>query len=146
MKIFAWLFLQLYGFLIFRKKVGVLGMFTVVNPRNVSVGRDLGINHGVFILAGEKIVIGNNVVLSSRCMLIDSSLDTKEYLHVYKPAHKTAPITICDSVWIGAGAIVLQGVTIGEKSIVAAGSVVTRSVPRHTLVAGVPAKVIRKLV
>ena len=78
-------------------------------------------------------------------MLIDASLDVSKYLHAYKPPHATAPIVIHDSVWIGAGAIILPGISIGEKSIVAAGSVVTKSVPSHTLVAGVPAKPMRTL-
>ena len=57
---------------------------------------------------------------------------------------KSAPITIGDRVWIGCRAIILAGVTIGEGSVVAAGSVVTRDVPPGTLVAGNPAKVIRE--
>lgn len=122
-----------------------MGWFTVVNPRNVRVGKDFGINHGVFILGAEKIEIGNNVVLSARCMLLDSQLDVDEYPHSYKPSHTTAPIIISDSVWIGAGAIILPGVSIGEKSIVAAGAVVTKTVPSCMLVAGVPAKPIRNL-
>jgi len=56
-----------------------------------------------------------------------------------------APITIRRNVWLGAGAIVLQGVTVGEDSVVAAGAVVTRDVPPATLVAGVPARVLRPI-
>ena len=56
-----------------------------------------------------------------------------------------APITIETNVWIGTAATVLQGVRIGAGSVVAAGAVVTRDVPPATLVAGVPAKVIREL-
>lgn len=140
-----WLWLQLYGCIVFRKRVGVLGMFTVVNPKNVFVGSDLGINHGVFILGSCKIIIGNNVVLSARSMLIDSSLDIPSFAYTYKPNHAGAPIVIGDSVWIGAGAIVLPGVKIGEKSIVAAGAVVTRSIPPFSLAAGVPARIVRDL-
>ena len=55
----------------------------------------------------------------------------------------TAPIVIGDHVWIGMNVIVLKGVTIGEGSIVAAGSVVNKDVPPHCLVAGVPAKVVK---
>ena len=56
----------------------------------------------------------------------------------------SAPIVIKNNVWIGMAAIILKGVTIGEGAIVAAGAVVTRDVPAHTIVAGVPAKVIKK--
>lgn len=57
----------------------------------------------------------------------------------------TKPVVIGDDVWIGANAVILPGVTIGTHSIVAAGAVVTKDVPEYSLVAGVPAKVIKKL-
>lgn len=56
----------------------------------------------------------------------------------------SAPITICDNVWIGTGAMILKGVTIGEGAVVAAGAIVTKDVPQRCLVGGVPAKVIRE--
>lgn len=59
---------------------------------------------------------------------------------------KTLPVHIKKGVWIGAGAIILPGVTIGEYSVVAAGAVVTRDVTPFTVVAGVPAKVIKKVI
>ena len=57
----------------------------------------------------------------------------------------TNPVTIEDDVWIGANAVILPGVTIGNHCVVAAGAVVTKDVPPHSLVAGVPAKVIKQL-
>ena len=57
----------------------------------------------------------------------------------------TAPIRIGRGLWIAAGAMVLQGVTVGDDAVVAAGAIVTRDVPPRTLVAGVPARVIRSL-
>ena len=57
----------------------------------------------------------------------------------------TNPVTIEDDVWVGANAVILPGVTIGEHSVVAAGAIVTKDVPPHSLVAGVPAKVIKKI-
>jgi acetyltransferase-like isoleucine patch superfamily enzyme len=57
----------------------------------------------------------------------------------------TTPVTIEDDIWIGANAVVLPGVTIGSHSVVAAGAVVTKDVPPHSLVAGVPAKVIKQI-
>ena len=58
---------------------------------------------------------------------------------------RTNPVTIEDDVWVGANAVILPGVTIGEHCVVAAGAVVTKDVPPHSLVAGVPAKVIKKI-
>ena len=57
----------------------------------------------------------------------------------------TNPVTIEDDVWIGANAVILPGVTIGNHSVVAAGAVVTKDVPPHSLVAGVPARVIKQI-
>jgi acetyltransferase-like isoleucine patch superfamily enzyme len=57
----------------------------------------------------------------------------------------TNPVVIEDDIWIGANAVVLPGVSIGHHSVVAAGAVVTKDVPPHTLVAGVPAKIIKEL-
>ena len=57
----------------------------------------------------------------------------------------TSPVTIGDDIWIGANAVILPGVTIGNHSVVAAGAVVTKDVPPHSLVAGVPAKIIRQI-
>ena len=66
-------------------------------------------------------------------------------LRIDQQGVNTQPIVIADDVWIGAGAIVLPGVTIGRHSVVAAGAVVTRDVPPGTVVAGVPAKVVKHL-
>lgn len=57
----------------------------------------------------------------------------------------TNPVSIEDDVWVGANAVILPGVTIGEHCVVAAGAIVTKDVPPHSLVAGVPAKVIKKI-
>ena len=57
----------------------------------------------------------------------------------------TKPVVIGDDVWIGANAVILPGVTIGSHCVIAAGAVVTKDVPDHTLVGGVPAKVIKKI-
>lgn len=57
----------------------------------------------------------------------------------------TSPVVIEDDIWIGANAVVLPGVTIGHHSVIAAGAVVTKDVPPHSLVAGVPAKIIRQI-
>jgi hypothetical protein len=58
---------------------------------------------------------------------------------------QTEPVVIRRKAWIGAGAIILPGVTVGENAIVAAGAVVTKDVPDNTIVAGVPAKTLRRI-
>jgi acetyltransferase-like isoleucine patch superfamily enzyme len=66
-------------------------------------------------------------------------------LRIDQQGVSTQPVTIGDDVWVGANAVILPGVTVGSHSVVAAGAVVTKDVPEHTLVAGVPAKVIKHL-
>jgi maltose O-acetyltransferase len=124
-----------------RQKVDVFGNFTVVDPRKVRIGTKCAINPGVFILGYSGVTIGEGVILSTRCMLIDAALDPERFL-AGERTYVDAPIVIGDGVWIGAGAIILAGVTVGAGSIVGAGSVVTRDVPPGTIVAGNPARVL----
>jgi acetyltransferase-like isoleucine patch superfamily enzyme len=62
-----------------------------------------------------------------------------------RPPLKTAPVIIEDNVWIGMNAVILKGVTIGENSVVAAGAVVSKSVPANVVVAGNPAVIVKEL-
>lgn len=141
----SWLFLQAKGFLIFGRPVGILGDFHVSNPANVSIGRYCGVNHGVFILGHIGVSIGNNVIISANAMILDAGLDVSTLVCGLRPSHLSSPVTIEDHVWIGAGSIILPGVRVGTSSVIAAGAVVTRDVPPMSLVAGVPARVIKSL-
>ena len=128
---------------VFRRRVAVFGNFTVVDPRRVRIGDNCGINHGVFILGRSGVTIGDNVVLSARCMLLDGGLEPDSFVHGDIRPYKEEPIVIGDGAWIGAGAIILPGVTVGARSTVGAGSVVTRDVAPGTVVAGNPARPIK---
>ena len=139
---FRYAYRQLRGVIIFRRRVGILGHFTVGNPRNIRVGRDCGINQGVFILGHHRVEIGDGVVLSAGSMLIDSGLELAGFAQAERPVHIDSFVVVEDGAWIGAGAIILPGVTVGRKAVVGAGSVVTRDVPPYTVVAGNPARAI----
>ena len=92
------------------------------------------------------VIIGNHVNLAQ-------SITVTALNHIFEDSDKrideqgvsTNPVTIEDDIWIGANAVILPGVTIGHHSVVAAGAVVTKDVPPHSLVAGVPAKVIKQI-
>lgn len=92
------------------------------------------------------VTIGNHVNLAQGITVtaLNHNFDNVE-LRIDEQGVSTNPVTIADDVWIGANAVVLPGVSIGSHSVVAAGAVVTKDVPAHSLVAGVPAKIIRKL-
>lgn len=131
-------FLQLYGLYIFRKRVWIFGFFKVGIRKNIKIGNLCKINSGVFIQGYNDITIGDRVGLSARVMLLDSGLDNNR-------EHFDSFIHIKNNVWIGAGSIILPGVTIGENSVVGAGSVVTKDIPPNVIYAGNPAKFIKDI-
>lgn len=109
--------------------------------KNITVGKNVFINAdckfqdqgGIYI--GDDVFIGHSVILAT---LDHDLVPDKRYL-------LPAPIRIENKVWIGSGAIITRGVTVGEGAVVAAGAVVTKDVPRYTVVGGVPAKVIKHI-
>lgn len=104
----------------------------------LSVGTGF-LNYNCTIECSESISIGSNVKIAPNVSIFDSDF------HKILPSNgKTQPIEIQDNVWVGMNSTILKGVCIGEGSIIAAGSVVNRDVPRRSMVAGVPAKVIKK--
>lgn len=110
--------------------------------RNIRVGKNVFINHCCEFMDRGGITIGNDVLIAPKVNLITIGhpLNSADRRATY-----TVPITIKNGVWIGAGASVMPGVTIGENSVVATGAVVTKDVPPNTVVAGVPAKVVKSL-
>jgi acetyltransferase-like isoleucine patch superfamily enzyme len=143
--IIKYVILQLIGYYYFKKRVNVLGLFKIINPDNVKIGFNLTINHNVFISSRNSIIIGDNVILSAGCMILDSTFNGEKYIKFDKPHYEynNSVVYIENNVWIGAGAIILPGVTVGSNSVVAAGAVVTKDVPSSVIVAGNPAKIIK---
>lgn len=105
------------------------------------VGRNSRLN-GVHIDVRELVVIGQNVRIAPYTIIMDSDFHDLNN-HFADGASKA--IIISDDVWIATRSTILKGVTIGKGSVVATGAVVTRDVPDYSVVAGVPAKVIKKL-
>ena len=96
---------------------------------------------GCFLNLGADITIGNFVGFGQQVMILTETHDigTPEYR---SGQLRPKPVTIGSGCWIGARATILPGVTIGDGAIVAAGAVVTKNVPPHTIVGGIPAKVL----
>lgn len=110
---------------------------------NIRVGRNVFINQACMLNDIGGIEIGDDVMIGPRVSLLTTG-------HPLDPGRRrrqivAAPIAIERNVWLGAGATVLQGVTVGSDAVIAAGAVVTRDVPPRTLVAGVPAQVLREI-
>jgi acetyltransferase-like isoleucine patch superfamily enzyme len=123
--------------------------FTLIPPfygdhgLNITIGRAVFIGAGCAFSGHAAITIADQVMIAHKVNLVTAG-------HPVEPDKRrsfitAAPITIETNVWIGAAATVLPGVTIGADSVVAAGAVVTHDVPPATVVAGVPAAVIRHL-
>ena len=111
----------------------------ILKNAELTIGRGF-MNANNQIICEEKITIGNHVLMARDVIIRDT--DSHEILeNNYK---KTKPISIGNHVWIGTRAMIMKGVTIGDGAIVAAGAIVTKDVPANTIVAGVPAKVIRE--
>jgi NDP-sugar pyrophosphorylase family protein len=112
--------------------------------KRLAIGSECQITAPLYLDLNAPITIGDRVALGHHVKLVTSG-------HKYGSARRrcgegwSEPIVIGDGAWIGAGAIILPGVTIGSASVVGAGAVVTRDVPPNTLVAGAPARIIREL-
>lgn len=104
--------------------------------------------HGSCLHAKRSVSIGHSVLIAANCHIMDTSghlLSPPDPCERLNTVSVPKPVVIEDGVWIGANSLVLPGVTIGRGSVVAAGSVVTRSVPSGVLVGGNPAQLVRSL-
>jgi acetyltransferase-like isoleucine patch superfamily enzyme len=106
-------------------------------PAAVKIGDYVSIGERTEIRCSKEIVIGDHSIIAWDVEIMDTDFHEIDYKITYKPIH------VGNNVWIGCRSVILKGVTIGEGSVVAAGSIVTKNVPPHCLVAGNPAEIIR---
>lgn len=110
---------------------------------DITVGHHVRINTGCVLVSYASISIGNDCLIGEYVSIRDANHGTATGAPMRLQSHSFAPITIGDDVWIGRGAVVLKGVSIGHGAVVAANSVVTHDVPANAIVGGAPAKLIR---
>lgn len=112
--------------------------------KNIEIGDNFFANHNLVILDCAKVTFGNNVLIGPNC-----SFNTPQHPLDVETRNKfleyAYPIKVGNNVWFGANVTVCPGVNIGDNVVVGAGSVVTKDVPPNCVVAGVPAKIIKKL-
>lgn len=136
---------------VLRELLGAIGEDTLIQSPfrcdygyNIGIGRRSFVNYGGIFLDVNPISIGDEVLIASNVQLLTAThpLDAPKRRAWWEYAK---PISIADGAWLGGGVIVLPGVSIGEDAVVGAGAVVTRDVEPRTVVAGNPARVIRRL-
>lgn len=126
----------------------------ITHGGKITIGNHVGMS-SPSIWIRESLTIGNHVNIGGNCLILDTDTHQIDYLarrgqkvvdpNDPKTTIQSAPITIEDDVWVGANCIILKGVTIGARSVIGAGSIVTRDIPSDCIAAGTPAKVIKSL-
>ena len=110
--------------------------------RNITVGKNVFINSCCCFQDQGGITIGDGCLIGHRVVIATLN-------HILEPARRAGmipqPVVLGRNVWVGAGAVLLPGVTVGDNAVIAAGAVVSKDVPANTIVGGVPAKVIKNI-
>lgn len=125
------------------EKFSLIPPFYTTGGEEIRIGQNVFVNQNCTFYDLGGLDIGDDVMIGPNVSLITSG-------HPLEPSRRRSatigkPIVIEQNVWIAAGVIVIGGVTVGENSVIAAGSVVTKNVPPNTLVGGNPARVIRSI-
>lgn len=111
---------------------------------NIEIGENFYMNHNSVILDCAKVTFGDNVFVGPNCGFYTA-------IHPIEPNERITglesakPITIGNNVWFGGNVVVLPGVTIGDNSVIGAGSVVTKSIPENVVAVGNPCRVLRQI-
>ncbi|HVM98101.1 MAG TPA: acyltransferase [Candidatus Acidoferrales bacterium] len=140
--IVRWAVLKLFlrrieGWVWFRDNV------TIWFPEGVSIGSGSMVGENCFLDGFSGLTIGRNVLIAHNASLIaeDHGFATRK-IPIRRQPKTIGPVVVGDDVWIGCGARVLKGVTIGDGAIIAAGAVVTKDVAPYAIVGGIPARVL----
>ena len=111
---------------------------------NIEIGENFYSNHNLIILDPAKVIFGDNVFIGPNCAfytpLHPMDADTRN-----KGLEYAKPIKVGNNVWFGGNVVVLPGVTIGDNTVIGAGSVVTKDIPSNVLAVGNPCKIIRNI-
>ena len=118
----------------------VYNQLTVVRPKNVKIGKNVTVMNGALMMSAGGITLEDNVLIAANVQLISNNHDPYDrYVITCKP------ILIKEGAWVGAGATILPGVTVGKHAIIGANSVVSKDIPDYAVAVGCPAKVIKYL-
>jgi acetyltransferase-like isoleucine patch superfamily enzyme len=113
---------------------------------NLSLGDAVTIGKSVMLICGGGVAIGDRVMIGHGAKIISGGhqIPSGPEAPMRWSGPELAPVSIAEDAWVGAGAIILPGVTVGRGAVIAAGAVVSNPVPEHAIVGGVPARLIRQ--
>lgn len=130
---------------------GAVGKHIFIEPpvrlaygKNVFIGNSFYANFNMVLVDDVEIHIGSNVMFAPNVTITTTGHPVHPELRK-NGAQFSFPVTICDDVWIGSGAVILPGITIGKNSVIGAGSIVTKDVPENVVAAGNPCRILRKI-
>ena len=124
--------------------VAVYSNVYLKNPQKLNIGTNVTIQPMSYIEASGGVTIGNDTSIAHGVSIMSESHVIEDKETPFKCQGMTyAPVTIGEDVWIGAKATIMSGITIGNKAVVGANSVVTKDVPDYAVVVGAPAKIIK---
>jgi acetyltransferase-like isoleucine patch superfamily enzyme len=120
---------------------------TAAGEARIRIGAGSFLNIGVMVAAADLVEIGDHCMFANGCFVTDSNhrFDDPEKPITWQGFTSKGPTRIGDNVWCGANVVVTSGVTIGERCVIGANSVVTEDIPPHSIAAGAPAKVLRRV-
>jgi acetyltransferase-like isoleucine patch superfamily enzyme len=120
---------------------------TAPGEARVRVGEGSFLNIGVMVAAQELVEIGSHCMFANGCFVTDANhrFDDPDKPVTWQGFTSKGPTRVEDNVWCGANVVITTGVTVGERSVIGANSVVTQDVPPFSIAAGVPAKVLREI-
>ena len=137
---------------VIKELLGSIGEGSWVMPRfqcdygyQIHLGSNSFLNYDAILMDCATITIGDDVSIGPRAQLLTALHPINDHEARRRRFETARPITIGDNVWLGGGVIVCAGVTIGDDSVVGAGSVVTRDIPPRVLAVGNPCRVVREL-
>ena len=128
----------------FPKTATICPPFHCDHGHNISIGDGTFINYNSTMLDTTMIKIGSHCQIGPNCQLY-TPIHPIDYMERRMPIESSKPINIGNDCWLGGGVIVLPGITIGDRSIIGAGSVVTKDIPEDCIAAGNPCRVIKKI-
>ena len=120
---------------------------TADGAARIRIGQGSFLNIGVMVAAGELVEIGDHCMFANGCFVTDGShrFDDPELPVPWQGFSSKGPTRVGDNVWCGANVVITSGVTIGERCVIGANSVVTEDVPPFSIAAGAPAKVLKQI-